>query len=510
MYHDTYQLTLCRCTRNCYDCPLCTSSLQINALDKQSKDHLSPADQSQPTGPFFLSCPYCDWSSLDAGIEFSRPTKLTEQLARMRKRLGRGDEQSAGLDESEVLSPPPAPKNRDAVFDNLAKFYRNQLQESDAAPSNPFSDNSYSSPNNLARIMQLYGGLSGAALKKSQEKPQPMREALSAQEGLIVLGPDHDNRAIAMLQEGGHNSTTTSEQRLSHPWNYEARFVSDLWPVPALLRTRRSKRCSTCRHILTRLDDRKGSSSSGGGTMKYKIRLLAQNHIPRVSLRLFTPGVSASTSIPSPAFALTMAALNANKESKEWDLQPGKTVQYLLTLTNPLFEPIKVSLATPSTTPGRVQSRVTVLCPSFDIGADGDMWDEALSSSAGSRSRAGAASKDTVGAEDRQPEAGKVWEKGRNWTSVVVEVVPGFLNQTVLAGMSKPKVDEQDDERSGDGHDRVREDEDVLEIPILVRMEWEAEVPNEEGAIVAPGVKANRESKELAFWSVLGAGRIQG
>jgi len=481
--------------------------LQINALDKQSKDHLSPADALQPTGPFFLSCPYCDWSSLDVGIEFSKPTKLTEQLARLRKRLDRGNDEASTLDDSDALAPPPAPKSRDAVFDNLTKFYKNQLQESDAAPSNPFGDSSYASPNNLARIMQLYGGLSGAALKKSQEKPQPMREALNAQEGLILSTPDHDHQIVSMLQKGGYSTTVTTEQRLSHPWNHEARFSSDLWPVPALLRTRRSKRCSICRHILTRLDDRKGSSSSGGGTMKYKIRLLAQNHIPRIALRLFTPGVSASTSIPSPAFVLTMAALNANKESKEWDLQPGKTVQYLLTLTNPLFEPIKVSLATPSTTPGRVQSRVTVLCPSFEIGADGDMWDEALSSSAaaGSRSRAGATSKDSGNVEDRQPEAGKVWEKGRNWTSVVVEVVPGFSSQTGFA----PRASGEADDKSGAGHDRTSEDDNVLEIPLLVRMEWEAEVPAEEGGIVAPGAKANRESKELAFWSVLGAGRIQ-
>jgi len=467
-------------------------------------------ESQQPGGPFILACSYCDWSSLDLGIEFSKPNKITEQLGRHKRKANASVEsRSEGSDERSPSS------SKDAMFTNLTKFYQEQLQESDPSSSNPFGDSSYNSPRSLTRIMQLYGGLSAAALKKSQEKPQPMREALEPSEGLDLINTEDDRRNVFRLQSDSSDTSTIS-QRLSHSWNYDAPLHDDLWPVPTLLRTRRSKRCSQCRHILIRLEDRKTSSSSGSTTMKYKIRLLAQNHIPRLSLRQFSPGISASAANPSPSSALTPAALRANTESKDWDLMPGRTIQYLLTLTNPLFEPVKVTLASPTTTPGRVQSRVTILCPTFEIGADGDMWDEALSAGAagGSRSRATATGprKDQVAGEDRQPEAGKVWETGRNWTSVVVEVVPGSVSQVTSFGLSDLSLAQKDttanrQEHDGKKYDGLREGDDTLEIPILVRVEWEADVAAEEGGVTS-GAKPARENRELAFWSVLGAGRI--
>ena len=324
-------------------------------------------EAQQPGGPFFLACSCCDWSSLDVGIEFSKSNKITEQLARHRRKGT-----ASGESRNEEAIEPSSTLSKDAMFANLTKFYQGQLQESDPSSSNPFGDSSYNSPRNLTRIMQLYGGLSAAALKKSQEKPQPMREALNPTEGLNLTHIKDDQLEVSHLQSQS-SDTSSITHRLSHSWNYDARFKSDLWPIPALLRSRRSKRCGQCRHILIRLEDRKTSTSSGGTTMKYKIRLLAQNHIPRLSLRQFSPGISASAANPSPSSALTPAALKANAESKDWNVMPGRTIQYLLTLTNPLFEPVKVTLASPTTTPGKIQSRVTILCPTFEIGADGDL-----------------------------------------------------------------------------------------------------------------------------------------
>lgn len=387
---------------------------------------------------------------MDAGIELSKPNKVTEQLTALRK-------ERSGLGSIET------------AFSNLAKFYKDQISASDTDSStNAFGDSSYSSPGHLARIMQQYGGISSAALKKAQQRPQPMREALSASEGLLITASQTDEAIIDRLAKGDA-PTSTSIQRSSHPWNCSARFISDLWPVPALLRTKTDKRCRACRHILIRHDDRKGSS-------KYKIRLLAQNHIPRLSLR----PMSVPSSAPSAAFALTPAALKANADALEWNVTAHKPVQYILTLTNPLFESVKVTLATPSITPGRIQSRVTILCPSLNIGADGDMWDEALGTSSKPSSSSRQALETTAGTDDRQPEAGKIWEKGRNWTSVIVEVVPGPLQASMT--------------------------EDILEIPILVRVDWEAEVAAEGGG---SGGRAGRESRQVTFWSVTGAGQIR-
>lgn len=82
-------------------------------------------------------------------------------------------------------------------------------------------------------------------------------------------------------------------------------------------------------------------------------------------------------------------------------------------------------------------------------------------------------------------EAGKVWEKGRNWTSVVVEV-----------GIVDVHADDADV-----GKEWGDEDEDVLEIPVFVRVEWEAEVEEK-------GTEGGKEKRELAYWVVIGVGRI--
>jgi dynactin 4 len=100
---------------------------------------------------------------------------------------------------------------------------------------------------------------------------------------------------------------------------------------------------------------------------------------------------------------------------------------------------------------------------------------------------------------DRQPEAGKIWEKSRNSTSVIIEVVPGALRPPPSI-LPNELTDEELDE-----------DDDVLEIPVYVRVEWEAEVkPGDstqakKDAGAAPGEKI---SKELGYWVVLAVGRI--
>jgi dynactin-4 len=170
-------------------------------------------------------------------------------------------------------------------------------------------------------------------------------------------------------------------------------------------------------------------------------------------------------------------------------LRSGIPTHFLLQLSNPLFDNIRVTLATPSTIPGKVQSRVTILCPQFEVGANTDVWDDALSTTVPSASRGSAA--------DGQIEAGKVWDRGRNWTSVVIEVVPGFLRPILGFGQDQSQPEELD------------EDDDLLEIPIFVRLEFETEANAEDrGLGDSRGSKGEKERREEAFWTVVGAGRI--
>ncbi|PNS20090.1 hypothetical protein CAC42_5540 [Sphaceloma murrayae] len=438
-------------------------------------------------------------------------------------RLDADVSESESREELQEVTATPALDLPEHRFNRLLKFYKTQLADSDTAANNPFGvDASYSSPSNLARIMQLYGGLSASSLKKAREKPQPMREALNQAEGLALVSDE--NSAIAQIRDAA--STIPTEDLLqTHPWNSSAKTNTTLWPVPTLLTTRRAKRCRTCRHILIRHEDRKHSSSTQSASssvatsLKYKIRLLAQSFIPTLSLRPFLPAVSASMPQPRTAFALTTQSLAALQDPSTCTLRPGVRKNLLLLVSNPLFETVRINLATPAITPGKVQSTVTILCPSFEIGADGDVWDAALNESSSSLGSKGKDKRELLGGNGQRgskgdgegvPEAGKVWERGRNWVGVVVEVVPGMLARTSEAkdGEREKEDGEEDyEEWSKREKDRRRErtiNDDVLEIPVFVRAEWEADVTSDDGPAGAKGMK---EKRELAFWCVLGVGK---
>jgi dynactin-4 len=443
----------------------------------------------KPEGPagaeetYILQCNYCEWSSLEIGVHFNKPTKITEQLNKQRK---------TRLSQENKGSENDTPLSHDDIFANLTAFYKDQLSES-GDPQNPYSNSPYSSPANLARIMSLYGGLSYNALKKSREKPQPMREAMAKSEGFASFKLDEsDIDIIQKMQSLGWDGSTSSDQRLSTPFNNEARFTENLWPAATSLRTRRAKRCKTCRHIIARPDPKVGS-------MRYKIRLLAMNYIPRLSIRLLHP----TTPLVNRAFHLRSEPLENEK------LQPHQMNQYVLTIRNPIFETVKITLASPTRTPGKVASRVTILCPSFTVGPAGDVWDEALSASSqttsdGGRKAAMASLTGTSESSDRQPEAGKIWEKTRNTTSVIVEITTGSLEP---APSIVPKTEQEPDD------DELDEDDDLLEVPVYVRAEWEAEVkPGEtlQGKKDASAASGERVVKELGYWVVLGVGKIAG
>ena len=127
---------------------------------------------------------------MEIDVQFSRATKITEQLAKLRK--ARITSQNDGQE-------PPNKKQalgNEEAFSNLHSFYREQLSES-GDTQNPYGGSPYSSPANLARIMSLYGGLNHQALKKSREKPQPMREALQSNEGLIIFTPEDEPDSVS-------------------------------------------------------------------------------------------------------------------------------------------------------------------------------------------------------------------------------------------------------------------------------------------------------------------------
>ena len=507
----------------------------------------------QVAGPYFLHCPYCSWSSLEIGIQFEKGKDIYDQLQRLknggRAVLSQKDKEREQLklrrqvsrgsvSHLEELETPKAteqekyPPDDDDLFANLNTFYRNQLMESSAGSTlggafGALSDYGFGSPGTLSRIMSMYG--SNLGLKRGRDKPTPMREAQSEAEGMRLTGDNDEEKVVDEMRRLGWDATTSQEQRVACPDNANTALVSDLRPVATLLRTKRSKRCRNCRHILVRPEPKVTST-------RYKIRLLALNHIPSMRLRPLTAPVSLispathpltpAVGRPTSSTSTGPATASYMGSSVSLDAIPAaKSLSLLLTLHNPLFDPIKVTLATPSLTPPlranapASRSRVTILCPQFEVGASGDVWDEALDT--GGKETRDKSIKDAAAALEghaggqKQAEAGKIWEQGRNWTSVVVEVLPGVVDGSIAMAPDRDKGRDRlaANENEEDAEERyVGEDANVLEIPLYVRVEYETEAGPGEGAAAgekaAGGAKERKEQRELGYWCVLGVGRI--
>ncbi|KAK6531322.1 hypothetical protein TWF281_008133 [Arthrobotrys megalospora] len=426
-----------RCTRNCYLCPVCTALLAVIPVNHSTLNPGSTSDH--PTGPFNLFCSHCHWTTSDLSppIQLEKPTSISAQLSKL------------------THSP------QDNEFTRLKQHYAQQLGNAQEDFTN--------SPAALTRLMGLYTGLGsssgshGGGRKGRGVKKLEMKEVDRPREVI----EEREMEIVERMAKAGLNATTNAKQRLSQP--HEPRFISDLTPTAVLLRTKRSKRCRACRHILVKPE-------SKVQTTRFRIRLVALNYIPSLTIKRLDSTIA-------------------------WNnLTPHKTHRFLLTVTNPLFDPISVSLLTPRRTPGTAfASRVTILCPEFEVGANTDVWDDALmSTKPAAVTPSGVATPPVAGSFasfSKDPKMSTVYEQKRNYTSVVIEVVP-------------PEIPDTRDTR-------IR-DERLLEIPIYVRVEFEAEVDrdDEEGGGGRPshsgasGGAVQREKVEYSYWCVVGVGRV--
>jgi dynactin-4 len=491
-----------RCTRSCFQCPICIGPLAVTSVETKPDPGLLAAPDNTATphsGPYALTCSYCNWSSTEVGIKFDKPNGIHAQLAKLRnggttrltakerkeRRKDPSYRSQAAAEEGEGTSAEKEKLDLETQFANLKAFYQSQLADPNASDNGlaALTDLGFSSPTSLSRIMSIY---TGGSLhdKKSKSRLGAMREALETGEGLQLANLD-ESAAIEQLRSEGHDGTASTSQLADQPPNLgeehlhgRSRFTSELRPIPYLLRTKRSKRCPICRHIISKPEAKVQ-------TTRFRIRLVAGSYIPSIAIR---PLSLSSGSGTSASGSTVPGAL----------LEPLKPTHYLLTFKNPIFETIKVTLGAPAKTPGRFASKVTVLCPEFEIDANTDVWDEALKESGErDRERERRRQKGEEGGtggnnnNHNQLEVGKIWERGRNWVSIVVEVVPASLR---LEGGEKAPL---------------REDEDVLEIPMFVRVEWEAEAGGDDVGTVVGRDKEAREKRELAYWCVLGLGRIR-
>ncbi|RPB24145.1 hypothetical protein L211DRAFT_857418 [Terfezia boudieri ATCC MYA-4762] len=421
-----------RCTRNCFQCPICFASISV----------VSNSDQvTAPTGPYSLTCSYCHWSSKEIGLEFDKPANLTAQFAKQ-------------LKAAAAENPKPKYAEFSTYEENFARLKSHYTSQGIGAAGSGTgglgvgrgaTDDYGTSPGTLSRLMGLYTGgghvgkrnVSGLSARGVGRDANGKKTELTEMEDVEIVGDEKD--IIDRLIQVEFDETTTQAQNLCQ--SRQPKFKSQLRPIATLLRTKRSKRCRACRHILVKPEPKVQST-------RFRIKLVAMNYIPAINISRLDP----TTSYHS--------------------LPPLSTHQFLLTVTNPLFDPISVSLSTPQKTPGKYPSIVTILCPEFEVGANTDAWDEVLKedSSGEKKSRRGRG--------DRDRSDGTVWDSGRNWSTVVIE-------------------------------ERDEEDEKVVQVPIFVRIEYEAEVGMDSGDVGdVPGGDGRKEKKEHAYWCVLYLGKI--
>ncbi|OTB06776.1 hypothetical protein M426DRAFT_318487 [Hypoxylon sp. CI-4A] len=474
-----------RCTRSCFQCPICIGPLAVQALETAPDPSLLTAESATavaPAGPWILSCSYCNWNSSEIGVKFDKPQGIFSQLQKIRHGEDNNTRHTTSGDTSPIKMD-DAPDTIKARFAAMRSFYSSQNNFSSSGSGGlPGMDYGLNSPGALSRIMNIYSGNTMSGAFKPKTKSSMMREADSANEGFLVSDLD-ESAALSRLRRDGWDGTTTADQAKSQA-EEGARFTDELWPIPYLLRTKRSKRCPVCRHIISKPESKVSNT-------RWRIRLVANNNIPSISIKPLQPTTTTTTQ-------------QQQQQATTGLLQPHQPVQYILTFKNPIFDEIKVTLATPATTPGRFASKVTVLCPQFTIDAntDTDMYlDDVLKDGErGSRQRRGDEGATTT--TTHQAEAGKIWERGRNWVSIVVEVVPASLR------VEEDSAGEEDDSEPDFGP--LKEDEDVLEIPMFVRLEWEGDVSQDQVGMgsAAGKEKDSREKKELAYWCAIGIGRI--
>ena len=537
-------LTIARCTRNCFQCPVCVGPLAVTSIDPSPDSHLLGSVNASVPGPssYALSCTYCHWTSTEIGIRFDKHIGIYSQLARVRnggapRQVPRNlrdprrkdsllsntaqppptletvsasasasassssvlpplveapdspDEQTQPPQEQQTAQPESSPTGPDfdidLHFSALQTFYRNQLaafaDKTPGAFSSLANDLSLASSDSFSRLMALYStGRSLASMaKKGQKQTLTMREARTPDEGLKLATLD-ESAAIGKLLRGTWDDTVSAEQNAEQIGtgclgaSQSLRFQDSLRPVPCLLRARRSRRCQPCRHIVTKPESRLNQT-------RYRMQLVASSYIPTITVR---PMPSPSPPPGGPTAPPTASSI----------LRPLRPTQFILKFRNPIFEKVRVKLATPRKTPGRFSAEVTLLCHEFHIDANTDMWEDAqdaLKQQQQQQQQHQQGDRHVSGDMDKYEVP---YERARNWVSIVIEVKADPIGPLPAD---------------------MKEDEDVLEIPIYVRLEWD-EKQGDGGGGGSGSLdkdkdgkdKDGKETRGLEYWCVVGVGRI--
>lgn len=458
-----------RCARNCFLCPSCDHTLSIVASDPSPSSvtdlRSAPASVGEP--PYFLACSFCRWDSKQVGITFEKPTGLTLQLQKQ-------EEES------------PDRLEFDRLRDHFEPFLKAQLaalqhQSLQGAPTTTSHHNTSSARQNAASAALLKDIPSLAAssrytsvlastslsrlatgrshshthLSAAAESKEDLADyrSLVGSKDLKGKGKSREDERVEFLREGistgGLDASATLDKRWTDVWDPPSRS-SDLRPLRVPLRSKQTKRCPSCTHILIRPEQKAQST-------RFKIKLMANMFLPAIEMsrrtalsnlpsRLTAAATAAGrrggarASMAGPGGTAGPGGAAAGKEKEEEALRQGRTYTFELSFVNPLYEPITVRLALPApptssgddTTP---PFTISLPASSFSIAAFAEVWeyddedeDDAVDDGQGAGGGDAKRSRLSVGGSSlssKRRDAPGVLERKANRTTVAVEVAIG-------------------------------------------------------------------------------------
>ncbi|SNX83455.1 related to dynactin subunit p62 [Melanopsichium pennsylvanicum] len=418
-----------RCARNCFECPCCQNTLSVLASDLTSSHTLSldPTDPaaSQGVPPYYLGCSFCRWDSKSIGLVFEKPTGLSLQLQRSEDsapdvlefdRLkdhfdpyvkvqtqaaitsaGIGSSTSSRSRSATTSSASALPSSSSAAASGRSARANAARNAATAAlqSSKLLRDLSH-----LAHSEHLSGGLGPShgsgpiepdELKRYQAlnpwQPQTDSRSSSSQQvsstmGVVAKREKHRRDYVARIQPVSNQPFASLDHKLSSlQQRWSSMSIADqpvraaeLRPTRVPLKSKLSKRCAACRHIVIKPDIKATSP-------RFKIKLVAIDFLPEIQiclaaaqpyldplrfrkdansgsssmlagtaagpLRRRPPSVLASqlnsggADLSATGSSLFAAAHNVDVDA----LEAGQTYSFEIKITNPLDDPVQVDLS---------------------------------------------------------------------------------------------------------------------------------------------------------------------
>ncbi|KAG2155769.1 dynactin p62 family-domain-containing protein [Suillus bovinus] len=343
-----------RCARNCFSCPICRSTLQVVASDPPDGGDGRPSVSLNGTLP-------------EVGITFEKPTGLAAQLQKFE------DSAPESL-EFERLKEHFEPFLRTSSLSSLSHI------PSTSSHHLPTSSATAAASAALARDVPgvaKYNNLARSRVGRDRTaNKDEMSEYKSRMEIGVLgqIGSEGDGSDVEALRRMESVEEIASlEQRWGNSWTTSLR-TSDLRPLRIPLHSKVSKRCPTCRHILIKPEQKAQS-------VRYKIKLVAANYLPAMTVALPHTQVADTTRRPQ---AKVPSALDDRNTGA---MMAGRSYPFHLALTNPLYDPIQVRLSvqrmhvtavTNSTAPEKARRTpfaVSLPTSSFPVAAFAEAWE---------------------------------------------------------------------------------------------------------------------------------------